>query len=250
MIVLPRIDDAVHVGWDAEDMLVCCRKKQANREKFMTHRDLSPGRVGSRRCGTGRAAHGAREAHEHRRRTSGGKLEEAFTAAYYKPFTAKTGIEIVSAVNTYSKLKAMVEASAVEWDVMQIDFVRGGDQRTFGIAGKAGLRGDRQNRLHPGCGDEFYIQCDVAAAVMSWNTKNVKPAQVPQTWAELWDMKRFSGQRGFWKQPFQTMEIALMADGVVKDKLYPIDVDRALKAWTGSSRTSSGGPAADSRRKF
>ena len=66
--------------------------------------------------------------------------------------------------------------------------------------------------------------------VMSWNTKNVKPAQVPQTWAELWDMKRFSGQRGFWKQPYQTMELALMADGVPMDKLYPIDVDRALKS--------------------
>jgi putative spermidine/putrescine transport system substrate-binding protein len=58
----------------------------------------------------------------------------------------------------------------------------------------------------------------------------VKPGEVPQSWSELWDMKRFSGQRGFWKQPFQTMEIALMADGVAKDKLYPIDVERALKS--------------------
>ena len=65
---------------------------------------------------------------------------------------------------------------------------------------------------------------------MSWNTKNVKPTQVPQSWAELWDMQRFAGQRGFWKQPFQTMEIALLADGVAKDKLYPIDVERALKS--------------------
>ena len=80
----------------------------------------------------------------------------------------------------------------------------------------------------PGGASEFYVQCDVAAAVMSWNTENVKPAGT-QTWTELWDMKRFSGQRGFWKQPYQTMEIALMADGVATDKLYPIDVDRALK---------------------
>ncbi len=77
--------------------------------------------------------------------TSGGKLEETFTAAYYKPFAAKTGIEIVNAVNTYSKLKAMVEANAVEWDVMQIELLGGSDQCSPGVVGKAGLRGDQQD---------------------------------------------------------------------------------------------------------
>ena len=161
--------------------------------------------------------------------TSGGKLEETFTAAYYKPFTAKTGIEIVNAVNTYSKLKAMVEANAVEWDVMQIDSSAAATNARAGFLEKMDYGVIDKTDFIPGGATEFYVQCDVAAAVMSWNTKNVKPAQVPQTWAELWDMKRFSGQRGFWKQPYQTMELALMADGVPKDKLYPIDVDRALK---------------------
>jgi putative spermidine/putrescine transport system substrate-binding protein len=149
--------------------------------------------------------------------SSGGKLEEAFTAAYYKPFTAKTGIEIVSTVNTYSKLKAMVEAGAVEWDVAQMDSSAAATNAAQGLLEK----------LDYGVIDKTDL---IAAAVMSWNTKNVKAADVPQTWAELWDMKRFGGQRGFWKQPFQTMEIALLADGVAKDKLYPIDVERALKS--------------------
>jgi putative spermidine/putrescine transport system substrate-binding protein len=161
--------------------------------------------------------------------TSGGKLEEAFTAAYYKPFTAKTGIEIVSAVNTYSKLKAMVEANAVEWDVMQIDSSAAATNARLGLLEKLDYGVIDKSDFIPGGAREYYVQCDVAAAVMAWNTKNVTPVQVPQTWAELWDTKRFSGQRGFWKQPYQTMELALMADGVVKDGLYPIDVDRALK---------------------
>lgn len=162
--------------------------------------------------------------------TSGGKLEEAFTAAYYKPFTAKTGIEIVSAVNTYSKLKAMVDAGAVEWDVAQIDSSAAATNARLGLLEKLDYGVIDKTDLIEGVAHESYVPCDVAAAVMSWNTKNVKPAQVPQSWAELWDMKRFSGQRGFWKQPYQTMEIALMADGVPKDKLYPIDVERALKS--------------------
>ncbi len=90
---------------------------------------------------------------------------------------------------------------------------------------------------------------DVVATCVAWNTKNVKPAQVPHTWAELWDLKRFSGQRGMWKQPYQVMEIALMADGVPLDKLYPLDVDRALKSldrikpeifwWTSGARSGA-----------
>ncbi len=162
--------------------------------------------------------------------SSGGKLEEAFTAAYYKPFTAKTGIQIVSTVNTYSKLKAMVEAGAVEWDVAQMDSSAAATNAAQGLLEKLDYGVIDKTDLIAGVPHESYIPCDVAAAVMSWNTKNVTPTQVPQSWSELWDMQRFAGQRGFWKQPFQTMEIALLADGVAKDKLYPIDVERALKS--------------------
>jgi putative spermidine/putrescine transport system substrate-binding protein len=162
--------------------------------------------------------------------SSGGKLEEAFTTAYYKPFTAKTGIEIVSTVNTYSKLKAMVDAGAVEWDVAQIDSAPAATNARLGLLEKLDYGVIDKTDFLPGVPREYYLPCDVVAALMAWNTKNVRPAQAPHTWAELWDLKRFPGQRGFWKQPFQTMEIALMADGVAKDKLYPIDVERALKA--------------------
>jgi len=136
----------------------------------------------------------------------------------------------VRAVNTYSKLKAMVDANAVEWDVMQIDSSAAATNARMGLLERLDYGVIDETDFIPGAARESYVQCDVAAAVMSWNTKNVKPAQVPQTWGELWDMQRFAGQRGFWKQPYQTMELALMADSVAKDNLYPIDVDRALKS--------------------
>jgi putative spermidine/putrescine transport system substrate-binding protein len=163
--------------------------------------------------------------------TSGGAIEQAFTQAFYKAFTAKTGIKIVNAVNTYSKLKAMVEANAVEWDVMQIDSTAAATNARMGLLEKTDYSVIDKSDLIQGSAREFYVQCDVVATCLAWNTKNVKPDQVPQTWAELWDMKRFSGQRGFWKQPYQTIELALMADGVAKDKLYPLDVERALKSF-------------------
>jgi putative spermidine/putrescine transport system substrate-binding protein len=53
---------------------------------------------------------------------------------------------------------------------------------------------------------------------------------VPQSWADVWDVKRFPGKRGFQKVPWVALEIALVADGVPTDKLYPLDVDRAFKS--------------------
>ena len=70
--------------------------QQANREnQYDTYR-LTPRRVGTAARQRWRRQHIARAAAKSIVvATSGGKLEETFTAAYYKPFTAKTGIEIV-----------------------------------------------------------------------------------------------------------------------------------------------------------
>jgi len=162
--------------------------------------------------------------------SSGGKLEEAFIEAYYKPWTAKTGIEILTGPNPPAKLKAMVEANSVEWDVMQVDST---------IAATLGRQGllepidysivDRSDMID-GLTHQYFISSDVAGTVISWNTTHLKPAAVPQSWAEFWDFGRFGEQRGLLKRADQTLEIALMADGVPPAQLYPLDVDRALRS--------------------
>jgi len=44
----------------------------------------------------------------------------------------------------------------------------------------------------------------------------------------VWDVKKFPGTRGFRREPDGQLEAALMADGVPMDKIYPIDMKRAL----------------------
>jgi putative spermidine/putrescine transport system substrate-binding protein len=55
----------------------------------------------------------------------------------------------------------------------------------------------------------------------------------PGSWADFWDVKKFPGPRALGAPiaagAYGTMEIALLADGVPLDKLYPIDVDRAFR---------------------
>ena len=49
--------------------------------------------------------------------------------------------------------------------------------------------------------------------VLTYNTKKWG-GMVPQTWADVWDVKKFPGKRAFRLEPDGQFEAALMADGV------------------------------------
>ena len=50
----------------------------------------------------------------------------------------------------------------------------------------------------------------------------------PRGWNDFWDVRTFPGKRGLRRNPRGTLEIALLADGVPAEQLYPLDVPRAL----------------------
>jgi len=159
--------------------------------------------------------------------TGGGSLEDAYKAAYFEPWTAKTGIAITTAPNTGAKLKAMVEQKAVEWDVSQQPAELAAAMAKQGLLEPLDYSIIDKSKLIKGVAFDSFVMGDIAAYHIAWNTKLVKPGMEPKDWHAFW---AFNGRRGLWKRPYQTMEVALMADGVDKDKLYPLDIDRALKS--------------------
>jgi putative spermidine/putrescine transport system substrate-binding protein len=74
-----------------------------------------------------------------------------------------------------------------------------------------------------------FIASDSFATVMSWNSEKIDAAQAPKTWADFWDLNKFPGGRSAYNFPAPSIEMALLADGVPFDKLYPLDLDRAFK---------------------
>lgn len=176
----------------------------------------------------------------------GGALSEAFKKAYFQPFTQATGVQIVEAANDIAKLKAMVESRNVEWDVAQIDAALAAGAALQKLLEPIDYGVVKKDELLDGVAKEFYIQGDFAAATIGWSTKSF-PNGGPKTWAEFWDQEKFKGKRGFWKRAPQTLEIALLADGVSPKQLYPLDVDRAFKSldrvkqaatfWTGGAQS-------------
>ncbi|MFN6976486.1 MAG: ABC transporter substrate-binding protein [Gemmobacter sp.] len=159
-------------------------------------------------------------------RTGGGKLDEAYRASVFDPFTARTGIEVVSTAGAPAQLKAMVESGNVEWDLMQ------GSAELLVVYGREGLLEPLDlsmiatDRMAAGTMHDTFVLTDFAAYHVGWNTDNIR-GEGPQSWADLFAI---DGRIGLWKRPFQTLEAALLADGVPLGALYPLDADRGFAA--------------------
>lgn len=163
----------------------------------------------------------------------GGAYQDAQREAHIKPFMKATGVRVVEIKEgpRIAKLKAMVESGNVEWDV--IDFETSDMLR----AAAAGLLEPIDKKMVD-TGDilatarhEYAVGNISWSTVMAYNTKKYPPGKPrPVGWQDFWDVKKWPGPRGLQDLVKTNLEYALLADGVPKDKLYPLDVDRAFKS--------------------
>ncbi|MDQ0419468.1 extracellular solute-binding protein [Rhizobium sp. CRIBSB] len=159
----------------------------------------------------------------------GGTTQDAQKEHWADSFTSNTGTTVVQDGPTdYGKIKAMVEAGSVTWDVVDVE----GDYAVQ--AGKAGLLEPLdfsiidKSKLDPRFVTDFSVGSFYYSFVIGCNKDAA--GTCPKTWADLFDTAKFPGKRAFykWSAP-GVIEAALLADGVAADKLYPLDLDRAFK---------------------
>lgn len=161
----------------------------------------------------------------------GGALSDAEKAAFTDPFAASKGIEIVNASPTETaKIKAMVQAGAVEWDLVDV----GG--RTVWQGGKEGFLEEldlakipNATNLEKGWVSPYGIATSTGASIIAWST-NAFPDGGPQSWADFWDVKRFPGARGLYKYFYYNYEAALLAAGVKREEVFPVTKEKAEMA--------------------
>lgn len=162
----------------------------------------------------------------------GGALSDMETMAFVQPFAEMTGQEVIStSPTTYAKIKAMVEAGSVEWDVVTV----GGRFAYEGSA--AGLleeidygRVTNAAALDPGFVGPYGVATSVGATVLAWNTNAIREA--PSGWADFWDVARFPGPRGLYGPMYYNYEIALLAAGLTAAEIYPV-TDEKVDAMFG-----------------
>lgn len=166
----------------------------------------------------------------------GGGYGEALRRVMYDPFERQTGIKVVTVQEARSgpRIRAQAAAGRAEWDLTFIF-----DQETK-LLGPCCLEDIDYSKLSEPAQKTLAAMPDnlkrpkgVALQVIGvglvYNTNKYKGDNVPRSWADFWDVKKFPGRRAMPAWPRFVFEAALMADGVTKDKLYPLDMERALK---------------------
>ena len=162
--------------------------------------------------------------------SSGGLLNEGLNKAFMNEFTKQTGIKVIlTSPPSFAKMKTMVDSKNVEWDLAELpprDKVRAVKQ---GYLEKIDYSNINKPDLYPETFDDYTIGLAYYSTIMAYNTKKIPVGKNPKTWAEFWNVEKFPGVRTIRDSPDDNLEMALMADGVPPDKLYPLDVERAFK---------------------
>lgn len=148
---------------------------------------------------------------------------------WIKPFTAETGIgvEYVSGPDL-ARVKAQVDSKNVVWDIFDAP----------GSLAMAGLKQDLWEPvdtkvIDPGnyikwpAGNKLTPIYIFVGGIAHDPTRTKNAAK---NFKELWDVKEFPGRRAFRSRASETLEIALLADGVDPAKLYPLDIERAFRS--------------------
>jgi len=168
-------------------------------------------------------------------RTTGGLFEQELKKNFFEPFTKATGIRVIPVAVSYgemmAKSKAMQQAGAVEWDIIspQYDELPTIKDMLTDLGDCSSLPNVASQGIPQTCG-RYGVLYVIGARPMVYDAEKFGSTP-PQGWADFWDTKKYPGPRALPNdgQPWLEMAEALIADGVPTDKLFPLDVDRALK---------------------
>jgi putative spermidine/putrescine transport system substrate-binding protein len=177
-------------------------------------------------------------------RTSGGSFQAAQDTAIFKPFTAATGIKVIPVPLSTGKLREMLENGRIPVDAQflvethQIAVDRAGFLDAIDYDA---MRFTNPADIEPAVKKPSMVGAMSLSTVLVYN-KEVFAARPPRSWADFWDVRAFPGSRSLpdIKSGFVELEFALLADGVTPAKLYPLDVDRALRSLTRIRRNVTG----------
>jgi putative spermidine/putrescine transport system substrate-binding protein len=158
----------------------------------------------------------------------GGVYQDSQKQGFCDPFAKKTGATVVQdGPVDYGKLRTMVESGKPTWDVVDVtvDFLYSAKDHFEKIDTSV----VDVKRINPKYLNENGVGDIVWSYNLGYSKTAFKDGKYPQNWADLFDLKKFPGRRMVRDRVAPMLEIALLADGVPADKIYPIDVDRAFK---------------------
>lgn len=162
----------------------------------------------------------------------GGDAVKAMTEAFVVPYEKATGGKMVidGSGPSNGKIKTMVTARNVTWDIVDSGLAGTGELGPAGLLEEIDYSIVDKSKVTPGFAYKYGVCNYMFSTVQAWDTGKIKEKP---TLADFFDLKKYPGKRLMRKDSQAMLELALMADGVPADKLYPLDVPRALKKIAG-----------------
>ncbi|MDQ7907511.1 extracellular solute-binding protein [Phytohabitans sp. ZYX-F-186] len=160
--------------------------------------------------------------------STGGEAQKQEAQALQEPFTVKTGVKFnnVTSLSYISQVQTMVKSGKTVWDV-----VHTGSYLAKAYCGTLFEKIDMARMPATLVPEGTTTECSVPgtkfATEFAYDTTAYKDT-VPTRIADFFDTGTFPGKRVFYNNPKGILEAALVADGVAPERLYPLDVDRAL----------------------
>ena len=157
----------------------------------------------------------------------------AFVDAYGREFTKATGIEVqpvTGANDPIALIKQMVQTKTYTWDMSIVARQVANQLAADGPGYLEPLKIEAAPNwasLPEAFRSPFYAGNDVVATVLGYRTDMVKTP--PRGWADFANVEKFPGRRAMRRAPVDTVEQALLADGVAGDALFPLNFDRAFR---------------------
>lgn len=158
----------------------------------------------------------------------GGALQAAQRTAWFDPVEKELNITVKEdTVNGIADVRTQVQSGNVTWDLVEL-----GSNSCVKLAEEGAVEPldlsmiDTANIDQALRGDAWSAVL-IFSTVLAWNTDSY-PDGGPQNWADMWDTEKFPGVRSMYRKPYYNLEVALMADGVAPQDLYPLDVERAF----------------------
>ena len=168
--------------------------------------------------------------------TTGGLMEKSLQDHFYKRFETETGIRVrsvpIELPDQWARAAAGARSGNVPFDIVTAtppDLIQHKD--ILAPLNCEGMAGVKASALPNSCFPNGLMRTG-GGMVMVWSAKAFPPGKEPQSWADFFDTQKFPGPRALpdtgdreWWVP----TMALIADGVPVDKLFPLDVDRAYR---------------------
>lgn len=181
----------------------------------------------------------------------GGPFGPAFRKAFYDPFEKASGIKVVNVAREAeptAQFKAIVDTRSYTWDVCTLTLSARDILAKQNLLEPIGFARDVAPALMQEAISPHWMGTDVYSTVFAYR-KDRFASGAPQSWTDFWNVQKFPGRRSLRKNPIDSLEQALLADGVLLEKLYPLDVDRAFRSldkikphvavwWTGGAQST------------